>query len=162
MGLGVGSPATLRFRVPGPVRDWRGSELLSTGSPQQRALLAALPLHDRLGDEPATPALAECRYALGLALLRTEHTDEALEQLDQALAVLHRVGGDRRRADVLLVLGGATDGTGESARARTCWAEALARYEDVPREESAEPRERLRSRLDNAAAHDGTSHLTDT
>ncbi|WP_371105958.1 MULTISPECIES: AfsR/SARP family transcriptional regulator [Streptomyces] len=157
---------------------------------------------DRLGDEAATLALAECRYALGLALLRTEHTDEALEQLDQALeifqdggqalgagmvhfrraqilltahrpaqaaaeaeqalAVLHRVGGDRRRADVLLVLGHAMDGMGESARARTCWAEALALYEDVPGEESAELREHLRSRLGDTAAHDGTSHLTGT
>ncbi|UTO68287.1 AfsR/SARP family transcriptional regulator [Streptomyces rapamycinicus] len=157
---------------------------------------------DRLGEEPATLALAECRYALGLALLRTERTDEALAQLDQALeifqdggqalgegmvhfhraqilltahrpaqaaaeaeqalAVLHRVGGDRRRADVLLVLGHAMDGMGESARARTCWAEALALYEDVPGEESAELREHLRARLDNRTAHDGTSHLTGT
>ncbi|GAA3822162.1 transcriptional regulator AfsR [Streptomyces chiangmaiensis] len=65
--------ATLRFGVLGPVRAWRGEELLATGSPQQRALLAALLLRegrtataseliDALwGDEPPPRALAAVR-----------------------------------------------------------------------------------------------------
>ncbi|MCW7944528.1 regulator [Streptomyces hygroscopicus] len=65
--------AALRFGVLGPVRAWRGEELLATGSPQQRALLAALLLRegrtataseliDALwGDEPPPRALAAVR-----------------------------------------------------------------------------------------------------
>ncbi|POX54108.1 AfsR/SARP family transcriptional regulator [Streptomyces sp. Ru72] len=65
--------ATPRFGVLGPVRAWRGEELLATGSPQQRALLAALlmregrtatasELIDALwGDDPPPRALAAVR-----------------------------------------------------------------------------------------------------
>ncbi|QJT02370.1 tetratricopeptide repeat protein [Streptomyces asoensis] len=66
-------PATLRFDVLGPVRARRGDERLATGSPQQRALLAALLLRegrtataaeliDALwGEEPPSQALAAVR-----------------------------------------------------------------------------------------------------
>jgi DNA-binding SARP family transcriptional activator len=37
-----GDSRRLRFAVLGPVRAWRGDELIATGAPQQRALLAAL------------------------------------------------------------------------------------------------------------------------
>ncbi|GAA3980237.1 AfsR/SARP family transcriptional regulator [Streptomyces plumbiresistens] len=65
--------AALRFGVLGPVRAWRGEQPLTTGSPQQRALLAALLLRegrtataaeliDALwGDEPPSQALAALR-----------------------------------------------------------------------------------------------------
>lgn len=70
---GPGESATLRFGVLGPVRAWRGKEPLATGSPQQRALLAALLLRegrtataseliDALwGEEPPSQALAALR-----------------------------------------------------------------------------------------------------
>ncbi|MFI2642802.1 BTAD domain-containing putative transcriptional regulator [Streptomyces sp. NPDC018610] len=70
---GPGEPAAWRFGVLGPVRAWRGQELLATGSPQQRALLAALLLRegrtataseliDALwGEEPPSQALAAVR-----------------------------------------------------------------------------------------------------
>ncbi|UXY28202.1 AfsR/SARP family transcriptional regulator [Streptomyces sp. HUAS TT20] len=66
-------PAALRFSVLGPVRAWRGEAPLNTGSPQQRALLAALLLRegrtataaeliDALwGTEPPSQALAAVR-----------------------------------------------------------------------------------------------------
>ncbi|MGW2637433.1 AfsR/SARP family transcriptional regulator [Streptomyces sp. NPDC001348] len=72
-GSSSGEPAALRFSVLGPVRAWRGDEPLSTGSPQQRALLAALLLRegrtataaeliDALwGSEPPSQALAAVR-----------------------------------------------------------------------------------------------------
>ncbi|MEU3840781.1 BTAD domain-containing putative transcriptional regulator [Streptomyces sp. NPDC028635] len=65
--------AALRFDVLGPVRAWRGEDPLATGSPQQRALLAALLLRegrtataaeliDALwGEEPPSQALAALR-----------------------------------------------------------------------------------------------------
>lgn len=65
--------AALRFSVLGPVRAWRGDDQLPTGSPQQRALLAALLLRegrtataaeliDALwGEEPPSQALAAVR-----------------------------------------------------------------------------------------------------
>ncbi|MFF4501174.1 BTAD domain-containing putative transcriptional regulator [Streptomyces sp. NPDC001401] len=147
---------------------------------------------ERLGSEADTLALAESRYALGLALSAAGKIPEALEQLDQALgiyqecaqalgegmvhhrraeihlgagrpaqaaaeaeqalAVLGRVGGARRRADVLVVLGDAMEERGESARARTCWAEALAVYEHVSGAEGYELRDRLNARLGGRAA----------
>ncbi|MFF8944403.1 BTAD domain-containing putative transcriptional regulator [Streptomyces sp. NPDC014864] len=71
-----GSPAEpdrLRFSVLGPVRAWRGDTPLATGSPQQRALLAALLLREGRtataaelidavwGEEPPSQALAAVR-----------------------------------------------------------------------------------------------------
>jgi DNA-binding SARP family transcriptional activator len=67
------APGALRFGVLGPVRAWRGEEPLNTGSPQQRALLAALLLRegrtataaeliDALwGQEPPSQAVAALR-----------------------------------------------------------------------------------------------------
>ncbi|MET7610937.1 BTAD domain-containing putative transcriptional regulator [Streptomyces seoulensis] len=69
----VSGSAVLRFGVLGPVRAWRGEAPVATGSPQQRALLAALLLRegrtataaeliDALwGSEPPPRALAAVR-----------------------------------------------------------------------------------------------------
>ncbi|MFI6940436.1 BTAD domain-containing putative transcriptional regulator [Streptomyces sp. NPDC050418] len=79
----AGTP--LQFSVLGPVRAWRGGDSLPTGSPQQRALLAALLLRQGRtataaelidgiwGDEPPTQALAALRtYASRLRKILDE------------------------------------------------------------------------------------------
>ncbi|WP_087887291.1 AfsR/SARP family transcriptional regulator [Streptomyces alboflavus] len=155
---------------------------------------------ERLGSEADTLALAESRYALGLALYAAGQIPRALDQLHQALAiyqectqalgegmvlyrraeiylgagrpaqaaaeaeqalvVLGRVGGARRKADVLVVLGDAMEERGESARARTCWAEALAVYEHVPEREGRELRDGLNARLSGRGTGREAGRLT--
>ncbi|MDX2292047.1 MULTISPECIES: AfsR/SARP family transcriptional regulator [Streptomyces] len=94
---GADNGTGLRFGVLGPVRAWRDGEALATGSPQQRALLAALLLRsgrtataaeliDALwGEEPPSQALAALRtYAsrlrkvLGAEVLVSESGGYAL------------------------------------------------------------------------------------
>ncbi|QES06639.1 AfsR family transcriptional regulator [Streptomyces venezuelae] len=97
-------PGLLRFAVLGPVRAWRDGEPVSTGSPQQRALLAALLLRggrtataaeliDALwGEEPPSQALAavrtyasRLRKALGPQVLVSESGGYALRTSAAAL-----------------------------------------------------------------------------
>ncbi|WP_156727125.1 AfsR/SARP family transcriptional regulator [Streptomyces apocyni] len=104
-----GASRELRFSVLGPVRAWHGGEPLATGSPQQRALLAALLLRagrtataaeliDAIwGDEPPSQALAavrtyasRLRKALSPDVLASESGGYAIrlpgEALDLAVA----------------------------------------------------------------------------
>ncbi|MEV2194637.1 BTAD domain-containing putative transcriptional regulator, partial [Streptomyces phaeochromogenes] len=112
--------APLRFGVLGPVRAWRGADSLPTGSPQQRALLAALLLRegrtatageliDALwGEEPPTQALAAVRtYAsrlrkvLSPGVLVSESGGYALRSLGDGaldLAVAQDLAADAERA----------------------------------------------------------------
>ncbi|WP_055627277.1 AfsR/SARP family transcriptional regulator [Streptomyces hirsutus] len=113
-------PSVLRFSVLGPVRAWRDGEPVATGSPQQRALLAALLLRegrtataaeliDALwGEEPPAQALAavrtyasRLRKALGPGVLVSESGGYAVrgtgeDALDVGTA--QRLAADAERA----------------------------------------------------------------
>ncbi|MGJ5755119.1 DNA-binding SARP family transcriptional activator [Streptomyces puniciscabiei] len=132
---------TLRFGVLGPVRAWRGEEQLSTGSPQQRALLAALLLRegrtataaeliDALwGAEPPSQALAAVRtYASRLrkilppGVLVSESGGYAVRvpaegALDLAVAQDLAAEAEKARA------------AGDLCRARSVLSEALALWD---------------------------------
>ncbi|WP_405798046.1 AfsR/SARP family transcriptional regulator [Streptomyces sp. NBC_01506] len=130
---GPPAPSTqLRFAVLGPVRAWRGGESLASGSPQQRALLAALLLRDGRtatagelidgiwGDTPPPQALAAVRtYAsrlrkvLSAGVLVSESGGYALRTAADALdlnvarelataAEKERTAGNRQQARVLI------------------------------------------------------------
>ncbi|MER6327767.1 BTAD domain-containing putative transcriptional regulator [Streptomyces sp. NPDC001034] len=131
----------LRFGVLGPVRAWRGEETLNTGSPQQRALLAALLLRegrtataaeliDALwGPEPPSQALAAVRtYAsrlrkvLAPGVLVSESGGYAVRGLGEGALDLVRaqdLGAEAEKAR----------GTGDLARARALLDEALALWD---------------------------------
>ncbi|MFF1354096.1 BTAD domain-containing putative transcriptional regulator [Streptomyces sp. NPDC058297] len=138
------TPAGLRFSVLGPVRAWRGDELLTTGSPQQRALLAALLLRegrtataaeliDALwGDEPPSQALAAVRtYASRLrkildpGVLVSESGGYAIrsvsgDALDLAAAEALRSDAEKAR------------GAGDLCKARELVNRALALWDGEP------------------------------
>lgn len=129
---GVTGVIDLRFSVLGPVRAWRGGETLPSGSPQQRALLAALLLRDGRtataselidaiwGEESPSQALAAVRtYASrlrktltanalvsesgGYALrVRRDALDLAVAQELAMEAEKTRAAGDRGQARVLI------------------------------------------------------------
>ncbi|MEV6393653.1 BTAD domain-containing putative transcriptional regulator [Streptomyces sp. NPDC051907] len=122
----------LRFSVLGPVRAWRGGEPLPSGSPQQRALLAALLLRDGRtataselidaiwGEDPPSQALAAVRtYASrlrkvltlqalvsesgGYAIrVRRDALDLSVAQELAAEAEKSRAAGDRCQARALV------------------------------------------------------------
>ncbi|MER6010041.1 AfsR/SARP family transcriptional regulator [Streptomyces bluensis] len=133
------SAAALRFSVLGPVRAWRGAEPLPTGSPQQRALLAALLLRegrtatageliDALwGDEPPSQALAAVRtYAsrlrkvLSPGVLISESGGYAIRLADQ-----HTGSGARGSLDLSLAQELAADAEKARAAGDLCHARAL-------------------------------------
>ncbi|MDI3386516.1 BTAD domain-containing putative transcriptional regulator [Streptomyces sp. B-S-A8] len=135
----------LRFSVLGPVRAWRGSEPLNTGSPQQRALLVALLLREGRtataaelidaiwGDEPPSQALAAVRtYAsrlrksLAPGVLASESGGYAIrlpvaaEGLDLALA--EELWADAEKAR----------GAGDLCQARSLIKKALSLWDGEP------------------------------
>ncbi|MDI9836015.1 BTAD domain-containing putative transcriptional regulator [Streptomyces sp. KAU_LT] len=136
------APVTaLRFGVLGPVRAWRGEEPLPTGSPQQRALLAALLLRegrtataaeliDALwGEEPPSQALAavrtyasRLRKALDAGVLVSESGGYAIRGLGEGAL-------DLARAQELAADGEKARAAGDLCRARELLGRALTLWD---------------------------------
>ncbi|MBT2489058.1 tetratricopeptide repeat protein [Streptomyces sp. ISL-96] len=133
----------VRFSVLGPVRAWRGGESLNTGSPQQRALLAALLLRDGRtataselidaiwGEEPPSQALAavrtyasRLRKALDPGVLVSESGGYAIrpgsDTLDLAVAQELAADAEKSRA------------SGDRCQARTLINKALGLWDGEP------------------------------
>ncbi|MFE2263522.1 AfsR/SARP family transcriptional regulator [Streptomyces griseosporeus] len=134
-------PAMLGFSVLGPVRAWSGDEPLPTGSPQQRALLAALLLRegrtataaeliDALwGEEPPQQALAavrtyasRLRKALGAGVLVSESGGYAVRGLGEGAL-------DVARAQELAAEADKARAGGDLGRARELLGGALALWD---------------------------------
>ncbi|WP_052849742.1 AfsR/SARP family transcriptional regulator [Streptomyces avicenniae] len=75
--------------------------------------------------------------------LETGPVGQAATLAEQALAELREVGGARREADALVLLGRALDSAGQPGRARACWEAALATYTTLGRPEVARVRNLL-------------------
>ncbi|WP_327429556.1 AfsR/SARP family transcriptional regulator [Streptomyces sp. NBC_01236] len=133
--------AALRFSVLGPVRAWRDEEPLPAGSPQQRALLAALLLRegrtataseliDALwGDEPPSQALAavrtyasRLRKALGPEVLVSESGGYAIRSLGEGAL-------DLARAQELATEAEKARAAGDLCRAREVLRDALGLWD---------------------------------
>ncbi|WP_171172294.1 BTAD domain-containing putative transcriptional regulator [Streptomyces sp. I05A-00742] len=141
----TGHGQQLRFAVLGPVRAWRGGEALQTGSPQQRALLAALLLRggrtatapelvDALwGDDPPHAALAALRtYA---SRLRKAFGPDADVLVSEAGGYAIRTGVGCLDIDTAERLAAEADkarAAGNGTRARALINEALAVWDGEP------------------------------
>ncbi|MET9897895.1 BTAD domain-containing putative transcriptional regulator [Streptomyces sp. NPDC006446] len=141
---GSEEPAALRFSVLGPVRAWLGDEPLPAGSPQQRALLAALLLRDGRtataselidalwGDEPPSQALAalrtyasRLRKALGPEVLVSESGGYAIRSLGEDAL-------DHVRAQELAADADKARAAGDLSRARDLLRDTLALWDGEP------------------------------
>ncbi|GAA1912242.1 transcriptional regulator AfsR [Streptomyces sodiiphilus] len=82
-------------------------------------------------------------FRMAEAQLALDVPAEAAALAERALTELRDIGDDWRRGIVLTVLGRALNGTGQSGRARVCWEQALASFEELGRPEAAEVRDLL-------------------
>lgn len=88
-GVGAEADAGNRFAVLGPIRAWRGGEALTSGTPQQRALLSVLLLRD--GRTATAPELIDAIWGeappqQALATIRT-YASRLRKILDPGLLV---------------------------------------------------------------------------
>ncbi|MFI0907149.1 BTAD domain-containing putative transcriptional regulator [Streptomyces sioyaensis] len=138
----------LRFTVLGPVRAWRGATPLAAGSPQQRALLAALLLRggrtatapelvDALwGDEPPHAALAALRtYASRLRKALGDDSDALVSE--SGGYAIRPVNGrpldlDHDHAEQYAAEAEKAKASGDRTRARELLDKALALWDGEP------------------------------
>ncbi|MFD7427753.1 BTAD domain-containing putative transcriptional regulator [Streptomyces sp. NPDC059818] len=70
-------------------------------------------------------------FRLAEVHLAAQRPAQAAAYSEQALTVLLHIGGEWRRANVRTVLGKALDGIGQADRAKACWREALAVFDQL-------------------------------
>ncbi|WP_275561754.1 BTAD domain-containing putative transcriptional regulator [Streptomyces sp. 5-6(2022)] len=135
----------MRFTVLGPVRAWRSEQQLSTGSPQQRALLAALLLRggrtatapeliDALwGDDPPDAAIAALRTYASRLRKAFGPDSEVLASESGGYAI--RVGLGALDIDVVEQLAAEAEKaqhSGDRLRARELFGQALDLWDGEP------------------------------
>ncbi|MDT0441856.1 AfsR/SARP family transcriptional regulator [Streptomyces johnsoniae] len=142
-GTTGGHTPTLHFAVLGPVRAWQGDRPLPSGSPQQRALLAALLLrrgrtataqelvNALWGEDPPQQALAALRtYASRLRKAFGSRTDVLVTELG---GYALRLGPfDELDADTVVKLTTSAEkaaAAGDPMRAHELYGKALARWD---------------------------------
>ncbi|WP_327362446.1 MULTISPECIES: AfsR/SARP family transcriptional regulator [unclassified Streptomyces] len=123
------APTATRFAVLGPIRAWRGSEVLPSGTPQQRALLAALLL--RGGRTATAPELIDAIWGedppqQALATIRT-YASRLRKVLAPGMLVSESGGYAIRTPAGALDLGVARSLAADADRARTAGDRTLAR-----------------------------------
>ncbi|MFC8277830.1 BTAD domain-containing putative transcriptional regulator [Streptomyces sp. NPDC057271] len=79
-------------------------------------------------------------FRLAEVNLAERKSASAASHAEQALAVLHGIGGEWRRANVLTVLGRGLSALGQIDRARVCWREALTVFEELDSPEAGDVR----------------------
>ncbi|MFE6848608.1 BTAD domain-containing putative transcriptional regulator [Streptomyces sp. NPDC057686] len=123
------APSGTRFAVLGPIRAWRGSEALPSGTPQQRALLAALLL--RGGRTATAPELIDAIWGedppqQALATIRT-YASRLRKVLAPGMLVSESGGYAIRTPTGALDLGVARSLAADAEQARTAGDRSLAR-----------------------------------
>ncbi|MFI2029705.1 AfsR/SARP family transcriptional regulator [Streptomyces buecherae] len=145
MGDDQGQAHQLRFTVLGPVRAWRGDVPLNTGSPQQRALLAALLLREGRtataaelidglwGNEPPDAAIATLRtYASRLRKSFGPDASTLVSESGGYALQVHAEALDVDRAEQLAGQAEKARAGGERARARELISQALDLWDGEP------------------------------
>ncbi|WBB58679.1 BTAD domain-containing putative transcriptional regulator [Streptomyces sp. WMMC500] len=135
--------SALRFAVLGPVRAWRGEESLPVGTPQQRAMLAALLLRggrtataqelvDGIwGEEPPPRAVSALRtYASRLR--RTLGADALVSEAGGYAIRAHGTEVDVATAEKLASSAESAATAGDFAQARELYAGAVAQFTGEP------------------------------